>query len=254
MSILIQQFNNLELASNTVVEHITKITRSAVAEKGFCSIVLAGGQTPQLAYKLLNEQIKAEQLNWQHCHFFWGDERWVASKHPDSNYFMAHKNLLSGVQISPENIHPILTGYQTPETGAEIYEKHLRDFFYSQTQTGAGRSSGNTTFPSFDLILLGMGTDGHTASLFPGSGYLKEKVKWVTAVKEGLGSPPVARITLTLPIINQAQNILFLISGKKKRKLLDTFISKPVLGDDARYPAAHVKPAGRLIWVIAEED
>ena len=116
------------------------------------------------------------------------------------------------------------------------------------------RISDNISFPCFDLILLGMGGDGHTASLFPGSGYLQEKIKWVTAVQEGMGSPPVPRITLTLPVFNQAKNVIFLISGKKKRKLVDTFINSPPQENDARYPAAHVKPAGRLIWVIAEED
>jgi 6-phosphogluconolactonase len=246
MNLQIQQYDTLELASKKVVDHITETAETAVGDKGFCTIVLAGGKTPQLAYRLLSERIQSGQAIWQQCHFFWGDERCVDSTHADSNYFTVHKNLLSDVRISPENIHPIFTGCQTPEECAEIYEEHLRKFFQSKTPE-------HNIFPSFDLILLGMGADGHTASLFPGSGYLHEKEKWVTAVQEGIGSPPVARITLTLPIINQAKNVLFLISGNDKKRLLDTFINTPPLANDERYPAAHVRPAGKLTWIIAEE-
>jgi 6-phosphogluconolactonase len=108
-----------------------------------------------------------------------------------------------------------------------MYEKHLRDFFHSKPLTESIKVSENTIFPSFDLILLGMGTDGHTASLFPGSDFLDEKEKWVAAVSGEQGSPPVPRITLTLPVLNQAKNVLFLISGNKKKKILDTFLDKP---------------------------
>ena len=253
MKTLVQQFENIEQASIAAVEQIVNIANSAVLKKGFCTIVLAGGQTPQQTYELLSEPSRTDQMPWRQSHFFWGDERWLASTHPDSNFFMAHKALLSKVQIPPENTHQIPTGHQNPEIGADIYERHLRDFFHSKPQTETIRISENITFPSFDLVILGMGTDGHTASLFPGSNFLDEKEKWVTAVKEGTGSPPVPRITLTLPVLNQAKNIIFLISGNRKKEILDTILDKP---EEAKmiYPAAHVKPQENLIWIAAEKD
>ena len=249
---MLQEFADIRQASIAAVEHIVNVAGSAVLEKGFCTIVLAGGSTPQVAYELLNQPENAEQMPWQQSHFFWGDERWVASTHPDSNFFMAQKALLSRVHIPPQNIHRITTGHKSPALGADIYEKHLRDFFRSVTQAETYRISDVPTFPSFDLILLGMGPDGHTASLFPGSDILAEEKKWVAAVPEGVGSPPVPRITLTLPVLNQAKNILFIVAGNKKKEILDTILTKP---EEAKmlYPAARVKPAGRLIWFAAEK-
>jgi 6-phosphogluconolactonase len=248
----IQKFNNVEQASISVVDQIVNIANSAVLDKGFCTIVLAGGKTPQHTYELLGEPSSADQLPWQQSHFFWGDERWLASTHADSNFSMAHKALFSKVHIPPQNIHQIPTGHQTPEIGAEMYEKHLRDFFHSKPLTESIKVSENTIFPSFDLILLGMGTDGHTASLFPDSNFLDENEKWVAAVKGDTGSPPVPRITLTLPVFNQAKNIFFLVSGNKKGKILKKITDQP---EEAKklYPAAHVKPRENLIWVVAEE-
>ena len=253
METLVQQFENLENLSIAAVDQILSIASSAVLEKGFCTIVLAGGRTPQLTYKLLGKPPKADQMPWKQSHFFWGDERWVSSTHPDNNFSMAHKTLLSKVHIPPENIHPIPTGHQDPGAGAEIYEKHLRDFFHLKPLKETIRISENITFPSFDLVLLGMGTDGHTASLFPGSNFLQEKKKWVAAVKGETGSPPVPRITLTLPVLNQAKNILFLLSGSKKREILNTFLDEPEKAEVV-YPAAHVKPRENLIWLVAEKD
>ena len=251
--ILVQQFKNIKQASIAVADQILNITNAAVSDKGFCTIVLAGGKTPQQAYELLSKPPRAEQMPWQQSHFFWGDERWLASSHPDSNFFMAHRALFSKVQISPQNIHLIPTSDQAPEIGAEMYEKHLRDFFHLKSLTESSSNSENFTFPSFDLILLGIGADGHTASLFPGSNFLDEKEKWVTAVEGCEGSPPIPRITLTLPVLNQAKNVLFLISGNRKKKVLDTILDKPEEAEKL-YPAAHVKPSGNLIWVVAEEN
>jgi 6-phosphogluconolactonase len=251
--ILVQQFKNIKQASIAVADQIVNTTNAAVSDKGFCTIVLAGGKTPQQAYELLSEPPRAEQMPWQQSHFFWGDERWLASNHPDSNFFMAHRALFSKVQISPQNLHQIPTSDQAPEIGAEVYEKHLRNFFHLKSLTESNSNSESFTFPSFDLILLGMGTDGHTASLFPGSNFLDEKEKWLTAVEGSEGSPPIPRITLTLPVLNQAKNILFLISGNKKMKILNTILDKPEEAEKL-YPAAHVKPSGKLVWVVAEKD
>ena len=251
--ITVRQFKNLEQASIAVVEQVVNCARSAVSEKDFCTIVLAGGKTPRHAYAILSEPSSADQMPWQQSHFFWGDERWLASKHQDSNFSMAWNALFSKIHIPPRNIHQISTGHKAPEIGAEIYEKHLRDFFHSKPLTETFRISEEINFPRFDFVLLGMGPDGHTASLFPNSNFLEEKKKWVAAVKEETGSPPVPRITLTLPVLNQAKNILFLLSGSTKRKILDTILEKPEMAEKL-YPAAHVKPRGSLTWIVAEKD
>ena len=249
----VRKYKNLEQASIAVVAQIINCARLTVSEKGFCTIVLAGGKTPRHAYTLLSEPSSAAHMPWQQCHFFWGDERWLAPEHPNSNFSMAWKALFSKVDIPHQNIHRIPTGHKSPEIGAKMYEKYLRDFFQSKPLTETARISEKTIFPSFDFILLGMGPDGHTASLFPNSNILKEKKKWVAAVKKDTGSPPVPRITLTLPVLNQAKNILFLFSGSTKKKILDTILDQPEVAETI-YPAAQVKPRGNLTWIFAEED
>jgi 6-phosphogluconolactonase len=249
---MVREFVNIQQASSAAVKHIINIAGSAVRDKGFCTIVLAGGSTPRQTYELLSADAYAEQMPWQQSHFFWGDERWLPPDHPDSNYCMAHTALLSRVMVPANNIHQITTGHRTPEISADLYEKHLRDFFYLMNRASQKNDAEKMTIPGFDLVLLGMGTDGHTASLFPGSHLLEEKTKWVVAVPAGIGSPPVARITLTLPLLNGAKNIIFLISGKRKRALLDTILARPAEAR-ALYPAARIKPGGTLLWLAARE-
>lgn len=253
MEISVQNFENIEEASKAAAEQIIRFAGAAIAEKGFFTIVMAGGQTPQQTYELLGEPSMAEQMAWQQSHFFWGDERWVPSGHPESNFSMAHRALFSKVPIPASNIHQISTGHLYPETGATMYEKHLHDFFYSTPLTETSRTNGDITFPSFDLVLLGMGNDGHTASLFPGSDLLEEKKKWVAAVTENVGSPPVPRITFTLPLLNQAKNVIFILAGSKKREILDTILHQQEKAEPA-YPAALVKPEEKLIWIVAENS
>lgn len=247
----IQNFKNIKEASNAAADLIIQLAESAITEKGFFTLVLAGGQTPQQTYELLTEPARAEKMEWQQVHFFWGDERWLSSTHSDSNFSMAHKALFSRVHIPESNIHRISTGHQDPETGAEMYEKHLRNFFLSNQLTEDGRAPENITFPNFDLVLLGMGTDGHTASLFPNSDLLEEQVKWVAAVTDDIGTPPIPRITLTLPVLNQAENVIFIISGEKKRVLLDSFLHSQN-GSGSEYPAALINPRQKLIWIVSE--
>lgn len=248
---MVREFANIQQASSAAAKYILDLARSAVMDKGFCTIVLAGGSTPKLTYKILSEPVNAEQMPWQQCHFFWGDERWVAMTHPDSNFAMVDKALLSKVHIPPQNIHQITTGHTSPEIAAEIYEKHLRDFFHLNPMAEIKSPADDTPLPKFDLVLLGMGPDGHTASLFPGTNLLEEKKKWVAAVPHGPGTIQVPRITLTLPVLNQADNILFLISGSKKREVLDTILTWPE-ESKKHYPAARIKPAGNLVWLVAE--
>jgi len=252
MKTIIERYSTLDQASIAAADHIEEIAGKAISGKGFCTFVLAGGQTPRHTYELLGDPERKKRIPWPQCHYFWGDERWVPATHPDSNFLMSHKVLLSHLHIPPGNIHQIPTGGEDPETGAALYEKHLRDLFRTLPESETARISTGAAFPIFDLILLGMGADGHTVSLFPGSDFLTERIKWVASVAEGTGTPPVARITLTLPVLNQARNILFLIAGKKKGEIADTFLDKPwPARKKMNYPAACIKPRNRLIWLIA---
>ena len=247
---MVREFVNIHQASSAAVKYILEFAAHAVMVKGFCTIVLAGGSTPRLTYEILSEPANASQMPWQQSHFFWGDERWVAATHPDSNFAMAHKFLLSKIHVPPQNIHQITTGHSSPEIGAEVYEKHLRDFFYSMPMVEMKDPPNDSPLPSFDLVLLGMGTDGHTASLFPGSDLLMENKKWVASVPERAETPSLPRITMTLPILNRAKNILFLISGSRKRKVLNTILTRPAEAENL-YPAARIKPDGNLIWLAS---
>jgi 6-phosphogluconolactonase len=249
---MILEFADIRQASKAAVEYIIEIARAAVMDKGFFTLVLSGGSTPKTMYAMLSEPVNTEQIAWLQTHVFWGDERWVAPTHPDSNYGLATKELLSKIPVPSENIHQIATGYTSPEIAAEIYEKNLRDFFYSKSQGEMVDSTAELFLPRFDLVLLGMGQDGHTASLFPGTGILEEKGKWVAAVTEATGIPRVRRITLTLPVLNQAQNILFLISGNRKKEMLNTITARPEESEKL-YPAARIRPAGNLIWLVAKQ-
>lgn len=249
---MIMEFTTIHEASIAAVKKIIEIARHAIVEKGICTIVLAGGASPKLTYEHLSDPSCAQQIDWHRCHFFWGDERWVAATHPDSNFALANKTFLAKLHIPRYNIHQIPTDQTKPEIGAAMYEKHLRSFFHSQPLAATNSIDEISGCPSFDLILLGMGPDGHTASLFPGSDLLEEKKKWVAAVEAGVGSPPVPRITLTLPVLNQARNILFIIAGNRKRKILDAIVTQPGAAETL-YPAARIKPAGNLIWLVAEK-
>jgi 6-phosphogluconolactonase len=197
-----------------------------------------------LLYEELAKEPYASRVDWQRTHFFWGDERCVPPDSPDSNYSLALQTLISQVDVPPANIHRIPTAAGSPEAGANEYEKTLREFFQP-----AAESNSIISFPSFDLVLLGLGADGHTASLFPGDAALEEKTRWVAAVEGSGASPPVQRITLTLPVINEARCVLFLVSGSNKLKAVQEILNTP---DNATYPATHVQPLGKLLWFIDE--
>jgi 6-phosphogluconolactonase len=246
-------FPDLEQGSIAAANQILDLAQSAIQDKGYFTFVLTGGRTPKLLYELLSQPPIANQMPWQQSHFFWGDERWVSATDPDSNFNLAYETLLTKVQIPPQNIHQISTGHADVTSGAEMYEKHLRDFFLSIPQTATGMASANISYPEFDMILLGMGADGHTASLFPGSPLLAEKSRWVSLVDEKTGSPPVQRITLTLPVLNNAGNILFLVAGPEKQAIVKTILHEPEKAQKL-YPAAMVKPTGKLTWIVAESS
>jgi len=225
----------------------------AVASRGRFSLVLAGGNSPRGLYRLLALQLSGNeeqvlkgnpQIPWKDTWIFWGDERCVPFSHPDSNYRMAAETLFSQVGPVMSRIFRIPAEKQPAEQAAAEYEALLRDFF------STGKRDNTERFPVFDLVLLGLGEDGHTASLFADNpAALQETGRWVMAVDAPHAIPPGKRITLTLPAINHARNILFFTTGKKKADLAE----KIFLGKEKKVPAGLVKPCnGKLFWFTAQ--
>ena len=248
----VKRYPNLEVLSDAAAEFICSFANGRVHESGLFTIVLSGGKTPKLLYEKLAAPPYAAKMPWPHIHLFWGDERCVPPDHPESNFPMAFRALISRVPIPSQNVHRIPAEVEPPEGAAKAYEKTLREFFrYSNTHSNFSHEGG--PFPSFDLIVLGVGGDGHTASLFPGDKALGENKRWVTAVRTPYGSPPVARITLTLPLISRGLCILFLVSGAGKREVVGSILDDPKSAAQ-RYPAARVSTEGRVVWLIDEES
>lgn len=204
--------------------------REAIAQRGQCTIALAGGNTPRPLY----ESMATQNLPWEKIHIFWGDERYVPADHSDSNQKMAREALLDRVSIPPENIHSMPTGAGDPEADAANHDTHLREFF----QVSSGE------FPSLDLILLGMGGDGHTASLFPYTDALKVSDRLITVGNKD-GQP---RLTFTVPLINQARCVIFLVAGADKQEALDKIFAETA--DEMNYPSRLIQPQGELQWLL----
>ncbi len=242
------QFSNLEELSRAAAGYISKLIQKTVKEYGCFTLALAGGQTPRLLYEQLVQP--SLKLPWRQIHLFWGDERWVPADHPDSNFAMALQTLISHIPIPTENIHRIPVDLATPEETAKAYEQRLHDFFQHLKGLKCKALSEDEVFPVFDLVLLGIGKDGHTASLFPGNASLEEKQRWVVDVYTPNGIPPGYRITLTLPVINHAKCVMFLVSGPDKRDVVRTILDDPKRAIKL-YPAAHVSPIkGQVLWFL----
>ncbi|NJK41518.1 MAG: 6-phosphogluconolactonase [Acaryochloridaceae cyanobacterium SU_2_1] len=204
----------------------------AISTDDRCTLVLAGGNTPKPLY----EKLADLTLPWEKIHIFWGDERYVPISHTDSNAGMAMAAWLNHVPIPAENIHPMPTA-GSPQADAQAYDQHLQDFF----------GLGPADFPCFDLVFLGLGPDGHTASLFPHTAALEIKDRNVTLGQKD----QEPRITLTVPVLNQAQSILFLVTGSNKQEALSQIFA-PV-GDSALFPARLIQPTkGELVWLLDE--
>jgi 6-phosphogluconolactonase len=200
------------------------------------AVCLSGGSTPQRLYELLREQSYHRRIPWERVHWFWGDERLVPSTDGRSNAGMAWAALLSHAPAPLATVHLIPTTSCEPAESAELYERALKTF-YGAAELDAAR-------PLFDLVLLGLGEDGHTASLFPDSPALRERKRWVTSVEEAGQAPYVPRVTLTLPVLESAREVLFLVSGSAKRHAT----ARVLAGEDV--PAARVRPVGRVRWFL----
>ena len=211
------------------------ITDLAAASRDRFAICLSGGSTPRRLYQLLAESPHRDRLPWDRVHWFWGDERFVPWDHPDSNYGMAYTALLGKVPVPPRNIHGIATN-GTPADAAAAYERVLKSYY--------GSESLDLTGPLLDIQILGLGPDGHTASLIPGTSVLEERRRWVAEV---IGGRPEPRITLTYPALESSRHTAFLVAGADKRETL----SRALAGDQA-LPAARLRPIGELIWFVDE--
>lgn len=211
------------------------LTDLAIASSDRFAICLSGGSTPRRLYQLLAESPYREALPWDRLHWFWGDERFVPWDHPDSNYGMVRAALLARAPIPPQNIHGIPTS-GTPEEAARAYERALMTYYGSESLDPAR--------PLFDVMILGLGPDGHTASLFPGTAALEERRRWAVEV---VGAKPEVRITLTYPPIESSRQAAFLVAGADKREVL----TRTLAGNRA-LPAARIHPAGNLTWFVDE--
>lgn len=238
-------------------ESFVTIASQAVRERGRCSIALAGGATPSALYALLATKPFRSRVPWHAVHVFWGDERCVPPDDPRSNYRGAYESLLSLVPLPPANTHR-MRGEIDPHEAAAEYERLLRAHF--ATPTGAARF---TAGARFDLVLLGVGTDGHTASLFPGGSAVHESVRWVAA--DYAPSAAMWRVTLTPPLLNAAAHVHFLAAGAEKQEIVSDVLGQTVWWNaarashdgkadvpvHARFPAAVIMPAeGELRWLV----
>jgi len=219
--------------ARAAAEHFVTLAAEAIAARGRFAVALSGGSTPYVTYTLVASDEFAARVDWPRVHVFWGDERCVPPDHPESNFRLAEEALLSRVPIPPDNVHRV-RGELEPEVAAQAYAAELRTFFGAQ-------------WPRFDLVLLGMGDDGHTASLFPGSAALHETARSVVAVTAHYQDRPAYRVTLTTPAINAAWRVLFLIAGVSKADIVQAVLEGP----DGRFPAQEICPtSGHLTWLM----
>jgi 6-phosphogluconolactonase len=219
---------------HAAAETFCNIGNEAIREHGHFTVALSGGSTPRGLHQELVKTF-ASELPWDKVFFFWGDERHVPPDFPESNYRMARETLLSKLPIPANNIFRMHGEIPDANQAAGIYEQTLREFFHP-SQVG---------FPRFDFILLGMGPDGHTASLFPATNALKEQQSWVAG--NWVEQHSTFRITLTYPVINSAANIMFLIKGADKAEMVRKALKDP----SANLPCQGVRPnAGKLMWYM----
>ncbi len=219
--------------AQAAANHFLTMSNEAVARNGSFTVALSGGSTPKTLFELLADpnQPFREEIPWSRIHFFWSDERHVPPDHPESNFRMANEAMLSRVPVSKNNVHRVMSENPDADAAAWAYEATLLEV----TQQ---------TLPRLDLILLGLGPDGHTASIFPGSDVLHETKRLVAA--PWVEKFNTHRITMTLPLLNNGASVVFLVSGAEKAEIV-----KEVLKGPKHYPAQEVNPTnGELLWLL----
>ena len=228
-------YKSKEELSEALASWMCEVIESTLKEQEYFTLVLSGGSTPQLLYKTLVSDKFKDKINWSRIHVFWGDERAVPYADERNNAKMAHELLLNKVDIPANNVHIMRTDIE-PNFSTDAYRKMLHDFF-------------DNTSTTFDLVLLGMGDDGHTLSLFPGSPIIEEHKHWVNSVYNS--EQAMYRITLMPKIINRSAKIAFMVDGEKKAKMLQQVLQGPY--EPSKYPAQIIKPTdGELHWFVDE--
>ena len=219
--------------SHAAAGRTVSILEERLAGNGFATLVLTGGRTPKPVYELLASQAYVDQVDWDRIHFFWGDERCVPPEDPESNFGMAWSAFVSKIRPPAGNIHRMRGGMGDPAAAASLYEAEIRDILPG------------IDIPSFDLVLLGMGADGHTASLFPGTSWEDEKLVVSTQAPDS----GIRRISMTPRLLNSATAVLFLVTGANKAETLVRVLRDPA-GD---LPASKIDPVhGSLTWMVDE--
>lgn len=234
----VARFNDLEALSKAAADIFTRIAQDSVARRGQFAVALAGGSTPKRLYELLASVVRRERVPWSHVEFFWGDERAVPLDHPESNYRMVYETLLSKIDVAPAQIH------RMPAERADLGQA-AADYQHELARTLAADPNGHP--PPLDLAVLGLGDDGHTASLFPHTTALSEQHRWVVA--NYVPKLDSRRLTLTPPMLNCAQHVLFMVSGVHKAQALAAVLEGP--RDPQRLPAQLIAPvSGNLEWLV----
>jgi 6-phosphogluconolactonase len=230
-------FDTLDSLNLDAVSNFLDVVKKAVVDRGIAFVALSGGSTPQGLYRLLAQPVYRDSIPWTSILFFWCDERCVPPDHPESNYGQAKDILLNHVPIRPENIHR-MRGELTPQDAVSDYVNVL-----------AKHGEDRQPWPTLDWVLLGMGAEGHTASLFPGQINLEEKTSPVIAVTANYEGRPANRVTLTPMVFNTSRNVIFLVTGENKAPVLSSVLNGP--HNPLTFPAQRIKPAnGTITWWV----
>jgi len=230
---------HLEILANTeaLAHHVADwLVATAAQGEGPFAVALSGGETPRRLYELLASRPFRGAFPWERTHWFWGDERFVPHDDPESNYRMVRQAMLADAPVPPGNIHPVAIEGLTPDEAALSYERQLKEFY--------GASSLKPDRPLFDVTFLGLGPDGHIASLFPGTAILQERRRWVGAV---IGAKPEPRITLTYAALESSSEVAFLVTGAAKRPVLERLLRR-----DPELPATHLRPVHGTVRLFVD--
>ena len=228
-------YDDKHTISQHAADYIMRIAQESIDLHGRFTFALTGGTTPGEVYSLLGSEPIRSRIDWQLVHIFWGDERCVPHNNPESNFYLAQEVLLNNVAIPKSQIHPVPAGQIDRDAASQTYAVEMQHVF------------GTNGIPSFDLIHLGMGPEGHTASLFPHQASLHEKHRLVIPVS--VPKPPPDRLTFTPPLLNAAKNVLFLVAGSEKADALHAVLEGEYQPDE--YPAQIVRPTnGEVVWML----
>ncbi len=229
---------NADAVAIAAADLFSALCATALAERGRFRVALSGGSTPWRAYQMLAAPERSSRIDWNRVDVFWGDERYVPADHPESNFRRTRETLLQRVPLPESNIYRVKTELSPPEAAAAAYEEAIRRCF--------GTLAG---VPRFDLVFLGLGTNGHTASLFPGSRLLHETRRLVAA--DFVTEVNMWRITMTSPLLNAGRTLAFLVAGQDKAQVVREVLVGP--RDSDRLPAQLIRPtSGNLLWLVDE--